>query len=346
MSGNYVFLPVNQANVKNIEVSDPEEIITKDGTKFMRSSITYKNDRGDPCDMYFAGPKQFSFGISPEYPFGLPKHEQTEAKIKSFKICYNICDMRNVPHPSKEEQYMEEIFNGIHRKVVEAAHQETTLKKIGAAQAIVIRAAKQNNEFHGGVKPVLSLGTTMSPHNPNQRIPDPSKPKRIYAKLLSSKRPHEDIIIHTKFYGPGDKNVNPKKFINVQGYLEPVFNLQSVYWGAHGSTPYGASIQIKLSEANFTPMSRNGPPKRMLSANTSVVEEDDQSDDDNPKNVEGEEEESTPPAEAESQAEAEADNSPSDQLSRIVPESVPDDVKVPRRKQTKRRVIRRQPIPT
>ena len=32
MSGNYVFLPVNQANVDNIEVGDPEEIITKDGT--------------------------------------------------------------------------------------------------------------------------------------------------------------------------------------------------------------------------------------------------------------------------------------------------------------------------
>jgi len=343
MTGNYVFLPVNQANVNNIEVGDPEEIVTKDGTKFMRSSITYKNDRGDPCDMYFAGPKQFSFGISPEYPFGLPKHEQTEDKIKSFKICYNICDMRNVAHPSKEEKYMEEIFSGIHQKVVEAAHQESTLKKIGAAQAIVIRSAKQNNEFHGGVKPILSLGTTISPHNPNQRIPDSSKPKRIYAKLLSSKRPHEDITIHTKFYGPGDRNIDPKKFINVQGYLEPVFNLQSIYWGAHGSTPYGASIQVKLSEANFTPMSRNGPPKRMLSANTATAEEDDQSDDDdNPKDdkvvVEDEHE----------------NMSPSDQLSRIGSEDVPEDVpghvpvvvKASRRKQTKRRVIRKQPIST
>jgi hypothetical protein len=341
MSGNYVFLPVNQANVDNIEVGDPEEIITKDGTKFMRSSISYRNDRGDLCDMYFAGPKQFSFGISPEYPFGLPKHEQTEDKIKSFKICYNICDMRNVAHPSKEEKYMEEIFSGIHQKVVEAAHQESTLKKIGAAQAIVIRSAKQNNEFHGGVKPILSLGTTISPHNPNQRIPDSSKPKRIYAKLLSSKRPHEDIIIHTKFYGPGDRNIDPKKFINVQGYLEPVFNLQSIYWGAHGSTPYGASIQVKLSEANFTPMSRNGPPKRMLSANTSTVEEDDQSDDDNLEDGE----EDAPKDTDEVSSEVEQENiSPSDQLSRIVPEAVPVAVKAPRRKQTKRRVIRKQPI--
>ncbi len=336
MTGNYVFLPVNQANVDNIVVGDPEEIVTKDGTKFMRSSITYKNDRGDPCDMYFAGPKQFSFGISPEYPFGLPKHEQTEDKIKSFKICYNICDIRNVSHPSKEEQYMEEIFNGIHKKVVEAAHQDSTLKKIGAAQAIVIRSAKQNNEFHGGDKPILSMGTTISPHNPNQRVPDPTKPKRIYAKLLSSKRPHEDIVIHTKFYGPGDKNIAPEKFINVQGYLEPVFNLQSIYWGAHGSTPYGASIQIKLSEANFTPMSRNGPPKRMLSANTSTPEEDDQSDDDTPENEDGKHED-----------EDENDISPSDQLLRIESEELPKTtapaVKTTRRKQTKRRVIRKQP---
>jgi hypothetical protein len=335
MSGNYVFLPVNQANVDNIVVSDPEEIVTKDGTKFMRSSIAYKNDRGIPCDMYFGGPKQFSFGISPEYPFGLPKHEQTEDKIKSFKICYNICDMRNVAHPSKEEKYMEEIFNGIHQKVVEAAHQESTLKKIGAAQAIVIKAAKQNSEFHGGVKPVLSLGTTISSHNPNQRVPDPSKPKRIYVKLLSSKRPHEDIVIHTKFYGPGDRNIDPKSFINVQGYLEPVFNLQSIYWGAHGSTPYGASIQIKLSEANFTPMSRNGPPKRMLSANTSTAEEDDQSDD---------EAQNAGEDSAAGEDEQEKDEvSPSDQLSQIVSEPASIAVKAPRRKHTKRRVIRKQP---
>ena len=128
MTGNYVFLPVNQANADNIEVNAPEEIITKDVTKFMRSSILYRNDRGVPSDMYFAGPKQFSFGISPEYPFGLPKHEQTDDKIKSYKICYNICDIRNDSNPSKEEQYMEEIFHGIHLKVVEAAHQSKTLK--------------------------------------------------------------------------------------------------------------------------------------------------------------------------------------------------------------------------
>ena len=335
MSGNYVFLPVNQANANNIVVSDPEEIITKDGTKFMRSTLLYKNDRGVNSDMYFAGPKQFSFGISPEYPFGLPKHEQTDAKIKSFKICYNICDMRNVTNPSKEEQYMEEIFRGIHRKVVEAAHQDKTLKKIGPAQAIVIRAAKQNQEPHGGVKPILTDGTTISPHNPNQRIPDPSKPKRIYVKLLSSNRPHEDITIHTKFYGPGDKPVNPKKFINVQGYLEPVFQLQSVYWGAHGSTPFGASIQIKLSEANFTPMSRNGPPKRMLNANTAAVEEDDSTD----ESGDSEESEDSENSENSEDAEPTVDPTPSEQLAQIPEEEVA--AKPPRRKQNKRRVIRK-----
>ena len=344
MSGNYVFLPVNQANAENIVVSDPEEIITKDGTRFMRSSVLYKNDRGVPSDMYFAGPKQFSFGISPEYPFGLPKHEQTEDKIKSFKICYNICDMRNVSHPSKEEQYMEEIFNGIHRKVVEAAHQDNTLKKIGQAQAIVIRAAKQNNEPHGGVKPILTDGTTISPHNPNQRILDPSKPKRIYVKLLSSNRPHEEITIHTKFYGPGDKPVNPKTYINVQGYLEPVFHLQSVYWGAHGSTPFGASIQIKLSEANFTPMSRNGPPKRMLNANTSAVEENDSSDESSGDSSDDNDSEETETADNIGSTKAEPAPTPPEQLSRIPSEDVPGTTKPPRRKQTKRRVIRKQPI--
>lgn len=345
MSGNYVFLPVNQANVDNIEVSDPEEIVTKDGTKFMRSSILYRNDRGDPCDMYFAGGKQFSFGISPEYPFGLPKHEQTEEKIKSFKICYNICDIRNVSNPSKEEQYMEEIFQGIHRKVVEAAHQDKTLKKIGAAQAIVIRAAHQSGESHGGVKPILTSGTTISPHNPNQRIPDPNKPKRIYAKLLSSKRQGEDIMIHTKFYGPGDKNVDPKTYINVQGYLEPVFQLQSVYWGAHGSTPFGASIQIKLSEANFTPMSRNGPPKRMLNANTATVEENDSSDDDDTEEADEEAEVYSKISmnRDEPEPEPEPEPTPIEQLSRI-PAAVPVSTKPPRRKQTKRRVIRKIPV--
>ena len=338
MTGNYVFLPVNQANANNIEVSEPEEIVTKDGTKFMRSNILYRNDRGIPSDMYFAGPRQFSFGISPEYPFGLPKYEQTEDKIKSFKICYNICDIRNVSNPSKEEQYMEEIFTGIHQKVVEAAHQDKTLGKIGPAQAIVIRSAKQNNEPHGGVKPILTSGTTISPHNPNQRIPDPSKPKRIYVKLLSSKRPGEDITIHTKFYGPGDKNVDPEKYINVQGYLEPVFHLQSVYWGAHGSTPFGASIQIKLSEANFTPMSRNGPPKRMLNANTSMVEEDDSDDDDSENVDENENEKSL----------TEPETTPLDQLSQITPDpsSVPVTTKSGRRKPTKRRVVRKQPAVT
>ncbi len=274
---DYIFLPVEKANSTRITVSDPEEIVTKDGTKFMRSRIAYLDDRGCECDMYFAGPKQFSFGISPEYPFGMPKIDQTEDKIKGYKICYNLCDIKNVHNPTKPERYMHEIFAGIHQKVVEKAHSEQTLSKIGQAQAIVIQASKQSGTPHGGVKPLLSEGTMPSVHNPNVRVPDANKPKRVYAKLMSSKRQFEGLVIHSKFYGPGNKDVDPREFINVQGYLEPVFHAQSVYWGAHGSTPFGASIQLKLTEANFTPMNRNGPPKRMLRANSAPSLDEDTS---------------------------------------------------------------------
>ena len=78
----------------------------------------------------------------------------------------------------------------------------------------------------------------------------------------------------------------------------------------------------------------------MLSANTSTPEEDDQSDDDTPENDDGKDEN-------EDEDEDEADISPSDQLLRIDPEELPKKttpvVKTTRRKQTKRRVIRKQP---
>jgi hypothetical protein len=76
----------------------------------------------------------------------------------------------------------------------------------------------------------------------------------------------------------------------------------------------------------------------MLSANTSTPEEDDQSDDDTPENDDGKDED---------EDEDGADISPSDQLLRIDPEELPKKttpvVKTTRRKQTKRRVIRKQP---
>lgn len=273
MSDEYVFLNLHEANPSYIVVSDPEEIVTKDGTKFMRSQISYLNEDDRPVAMYFVAPKQFSFGVAPEFPFGLPKSEQTDERIKGYKICYNLTDIRTVHNPTADEQYMLDLFDGIHQKVVEKAHLEETLSKIGPAQAIVIRSSKQNRTPHGGVKPLLSDGTMPSPTHPNQRVPDPSKPKRLYAKLMSSKRPNDpEVTVHTKFYDPSNAEVPPKSLINVQGYIEPVFHLQSVYWGAHGSTPFGASIQLKLSEANFTPMNRHGPPKRMLPRSVTLQE--------------------------------------------------------------------------
>jgi len=78
----------------------------------------------------------------------------------------------------------------------------------------------------------------------------------------------------------------------------------------------------------------------MLNANTATVEENDSSDDDDGSDTEVVDEAEESLRSGESAAEI----TPTEHLSQIVPVAVPVTTKPPRRKQTKRRVIRKQPI--
>ena len=106
----FIFLDVLKANGDNIVIGDPEDMTTKDGTSICRSTIKYRDDRNVLCDMYFAGPKQFTFGVSKQWPFGMKKMDQNDNNVKTYQVCYNLTDISRVNNPSIEEQYMQEIL--------------------------------------------------------------------------------------------------------------------------------------------------------------------------------------------------------------------------------------------
>ena len=68
--------------------------------------------------------------------------------------------------------------------------------------------------------------------------------------------------------------VQPNKLIRGVGH--PVVHWDGIFCGSHGQkASYGASVRLRVSEMNFTPIEDSSVPhRRMLAPNTSLLEQD------------------------------------------------------------------------
>lgn len=124
-------------------------------------------------------------------------------------------------------------------------------------------ASQQDEEDHScldGVKPMYNYPKIKDKTGKTTSAPDESKPPSAYIPLVVRKsRANKDkkdesiqISIESKFYVEGeDEPVNPKNFLGKRGKITPLFRLDSLYWGTHGSSPYGLSIKGSCVQADF-----------------------------------------------------------------------------------------------
>jgi len=270
---NVIIQPNVKLNSSRIVITSPETV-TFGNVTYTKSNIYYKDNMGTLCNLFMIGNPQWCFGVNQVL-------DQKTGEVDGFQVCYNCTSKDTVQDPTREEKCLMDNFTTIRNSLVEFLSDEKNLEDVPASAKIFLERGES------GIKPIFSYKSMPDPSNPKKKIPDTSAAPRIYAKLQKRKdKDTKQISITSRFFGPGNKQVNPVIYSElspnaskdkdgnpraVSGTITPVFKIESVYYGAHSSNPYGASLQVRISEANYSPWVANATLPRMLGANTTSV---------------------------------------------------------------------------
>lgn len=234
----------------------------------------YIDDEGNECELYIPAPPQSSFGVNYLHDISVPKDSQTPENAKGLQICYQATSLKTMDKPTPAENTFMEIMDVLWELAVEKGKLEAERDEplVPAPSVSSCMAAEKRKNMALFVKPPLEYPKSAK----DKKAFDKTKPKRCYVKLVTTGK-GATLKALTRFYGPGDKQVSPLRYIDVRGIITPCFKWEGVFWGSHGpNSPHGASLRFKLVEANFEPTANASLPNhRMLPRNTAVASEDD-----------------------------------------------------------------------
>jgi hypothetical protein len=281
ITNNIIIHPGEKLESDRVVITPPETLVLTGKDKpinYTKSNVYYKDNMGRLGNLYIIGLPQWCFGVNQTVSM------ETGA-VDGYQICYMCTSKDTVKEPTANEQILMDNLLTIRSALVEFASNPENIEEAPGSSKVFLATGD------AGVKPIIHHPMMPDPTNPKKKIRNPDSAPRIYSKLMTKKdQATKQVTIRTKFHGPGDKEINPIDYSESApdapidkdsgkpkarpGTITPVFKVDSIYYGAHGSSPYGASVQIKVSEANFTPYVAGGNSvPRMLPANTDTPAE-------------------------------------------------------------------------
>jgi len=257
------------------------------------SSILYKNDDGEECRFYVTAPEQQVYGVN--YVYAYLKPEEME-NVTGIQMCYPLTSLQTVKAPAEDEQAFINFIGGparSNKKVkglyelaidhgrAEAERDEPLIPPNSVSSFVAAFAKKERPEQ---ALKVPYAHPNIKDSNPKKA--DTTKPLRTYVKL-KTKGKGDKIRCFTRFYGPGDKEESPLKYLNTRVKVTPVFLVEGISWGAQGpNAPQGANIRFRLHEATVVKVDDGdgvGSKTRFVRKNDAPPTDDDD-DGDTPAN--------------------------------------------------------------
>jgi hypothetical protein len=275
-----VFIPLGSYEPEKLTLTNIKEKTIK--LRNGKSQTSYISDwiytdengkQGIPC---FELGEQLTFGVNTLHPYDMNDADKTPDTVDSLQICYPMTSMETVNDPTEEEKHCIDLFDNLIEKtkakgIEEASRKTSSMPKNARA------SFKDESTADEVIKPLY-----FHSKNPETKQEDTTKPKKSYIKLITYGK-GKQMKVNTVFYGPGDKRVNPMKYVDVRGKIHPVVRLEAVTWGSQGTSDYLAFIRMKVLQANYTPTDSVISSKRFLSPNTAPNVEDDDFENETPK---------------------------------------------------------------
>lgn len=270
------FVSLGEFDPSRLVLEDPVERKSKNREfSWFTSKGGYLNDDGEVCRLYLELPEQFFFGINGIYPNGTKDTEKSIEIIEGLQICYLLTSMETIENPTKDEQYAMDTLKALWQLTVKRIGEfveDEDIELPGVTES-AYHASKAKDDPSVVVKPCFDypMKKVEGKKGKEKLEPDTSKPQRSYLKLETFGKGRK-MKCNSLVYGPGDKAISPLRFLDRRGRVKPVIHWSGVYYGAHGKRSWGASVTLRVSEMNFVPQKRGGPPRRMLAKNTAPAE--------------------------------------------------------------------------
>lgn len=275
-NGKNIFVPIGEFDASRLVLEEPQERKSRNGEfSWFTSRGYYKDDNGDNAELYFQLPEQFFFGFNANYPNGMKDQDKSIDVIEGIQICYLLTSMETIENPTKDEQYAIDTLQSIWQLIVDR------MKEFCTDEDIVLPGVTESAYFNAeakkdptvAVKPPFShpMKKEKGKNGKEKLVEDTTKPKRSYIKLETFDKGRK-MKCNTLVHGPGDVTLNPLKYLDRRGRIVPVIRWGGVYYGGHGKRSWGASPTFRLSECNYIPQKRGGPPRRMLATNNAPRE--------------------------------------------------------------------------
>lgn len=196
------------------------------------------------------------------YALGKPK---TPENFQGYQVVWDITSQETINNPTDEEQQALDYWDNLRKKTAEYGVEhlsefdddDGTFATIAANNPVNI--VKEITPH-----PRMDDPADKSKGPKKKKIENKEKPRRITGKLLENRKKGTFI---TKLYGPGDVEVDPREYLGKPLEIEPIFKVDNVYVGQKK-----LSVQIKLWEANITPLQSSSRP-RLIRKNEAPVED-------------------------------------------------------------------------
>ena len=239
-------------------MSKPQPVLIRPGSNFDWSTITIGEPRKNPYDgaaskVYVKGEngekrpifielaKHKAWGVSGRWKFGLNARKQTNKNIEGFQVSYPMTSRSSVKKPRDDERLTFAIFDAMRALTADAI--SNGFRKASSTTYDAYKKHKDDTIL--AVKPMYDY------------TKDKSKPQGAYLKF-NTKGKGEKIKCKTRIYGTGVGEESPFDFMYDEDKpilmtAQIVLRWDDIYWGGHGTTGYGASMRVHVSEITLTP---------------------------------------------------------------------------------------------
>jgi len=262
---------LSRAKFGDVDTKQIKDSKGKIKLNWTKSDICYTFEDGVEDLFLLEGPKVYCYkGFQPKWEMNIDDEDRTPLNISGYQCPFTIVSSEQLANPTQESMDFMGICDELHSTAYGWITGEDQIGKVPAGPRTFLKVGEEGlKEMYQQEKDILDKK-------------NPGKMRRIgpsmTVKMIWEKK---SKVFKTMVMGPGGIRVNPSKYIDQPGFMEPIFWIDNIYFGGHGTTPVGASLQIRLWACNYTPMTfgTKGPKKNLLKKHSASATEDIQEND-------------------------------------------------------------------
>jgi hypothetical protein len=238
----------------------------------VKSCVYYRSKEDDElCIPLTCCPKNSgSFWETHPLTTGGDAKEEEKESLTGYSFLYNLTSQETMddlrPHEAAHIEMLDNIYNTVAERIEEFYSNPKTKVLLPRPTTSSMTEAKSDassmdlsktEERNLWLKPLYSRPKIKE--GKEKGNPDATKPFNMQSKVITFGR-DEKLVVKTQVTDPEGEVLDISDIVGNFGKTKPYHKYDMIYYGGHGETGRGASIQVKLEQCKYSPMTRKSAP--------------------------------------------------------------------------------------